>query len=117
MKTDERLGIGCGPGWFPLIIETDRRLSDLDPGYQVVQLKAKWGELRYYIQTSPSAPDETRGEMFNVTKQALERSRHICEHCGGPIEVEITETGGTSTWGCPRCFGDRGCRTDWPGRP
>lgn len=50
--------IGCGPGWYPLIVELDRELAALDPAYRVHQVKEKFGTLRYYFSPSPEAPLE-----------------------------------------------------------
>jgi hypothetical protein len=41
--------ISCGPGWYPFIIELDRKLAEIAPDYQLHQVKEKFGTLRYYI--------------------------------------------------------------------
>lgn len=41
--------IGCGPGWYPLIIELDEQIASLWLGYEVQQVKEKYGSLRYYV--------------------------------------------------------------------
>lgn len=35
--------------WLPHLAELDRNLADVDPTYQLSQVKEKWGGLRYYI--------------------------------------------------------------------
>jgi len=42
--------ISCGKGWYPLIIQLDQKLEDLVPGYEVNQVKEKFGTLRYYFE-------------------------------------------------------------------
>ena len=42
--------IECGPGWYPIIVETDAALAAIDPGYEVHQVKEKWGTLCYYAE-------------------------------------------------------------------
>jgi hypothetical protein len=70
--------IGCREGWYPLIVELDRRLADLDPGYHVHQVKEKYGTLSYYIQGAPIVA----AAMEALVDQAEAESAHICESCG-----------------------------------
>jgi hypothetical protein len=39
--------IDCGPGWYPILVGLDLRLAELAPGYEVYQVKEKFGTLRY----------------------------------------------------------------------
>ena len=41
--------ISCDRGWYPIIVEVDRQLEELIPGYQVNQIKEKFGTLSYYF--------------------------------------------------------------------
>lgn len=45
--------IGCGPGWYRLLVELDTQLAALDPDYRVQQVKEKFGTLRYYCSLAP----------------------------------------------------------------
>lgn len=40
--------IACGPGWHQLLVELDTTLARIEPGYEVHQIKEKFGGLRYY---------------------------------------------------------------------
>jgi hypothetical protein len=73
--------IGCDRGWYPLILALDEELSALDPGYTVLQVKQKFGELRYYFETTRN---DVADEMKRLTEEFKEASRRICERCGGP---------------------------------
>ena len=55
---DERWGasFGCDEGWYPLIAGLHEQLSVLVPDYTLVQVKEKFGGLRYY--TSLDGVDE-----------------------------------------------------------
>lgn len=35
--------------WYPILKETHERIEALIPGYNIAQIKEKWGGLRYYI--------------------------------------------------------------------
>lgn len=41
--------ISCSSGWYPLIIELDKKLAEIFPDYELHQVKEKFGTLRYYI--------------------------------------------------------------------
>ena len=41
--------ISCNRGWYPLIIELDQKLAEIEPEYTLHQVKEKFGTLRYYI--------------------------------------------------------------------
>jgi hypothetical protein len=41
--------IRCDIGWYPLVIELDQKLAKIFPGYELHQVKEKFGTLRYYI--------------------------------------------------------------------
>jgi hypothetical protein len=86
--------IGCGKGWYPLIVELDQRLADLDPGYHVHQVKEKYGTLSYYVQGAPFVA----AAMEALVEQAEAESARICEQCGG--EGVLMEDCG---WYATRC--------------
>jgi len=41
--------ISCGSGWYPLLVELDEKLAQIEPDYEIHQVKEKFGTLRYYI--------------------------------------------------------------------
>ena len=45
--------------WYPIIKQTNDLLTDLVPGYEITQIKDKFGGLRYY---------------YNVPKEVLEQA-------------------------------------------
>ena len=65
---------------YPLIVELDRGLAELDPNYTLLQVKEKWGALRLYFEGAP----EVVGAMQALVDRASEASKGICELCGGP---------------------------------
>lgn len=50
-RIPERWGrwISCSRGWYPMIIELDKKLAEIFPDYELHQVKEKFGTLRYYI--------------------------------------------------------------------
>ncbi len=73
-----------GPGWLPLIEVLDRQLTAIDPYYDIVQIKEKFGGLRYYITTSEGYINTDR--MYAIIDTIESLSFRICEDCGRPGE-------------------------------
>jgi hypothetical protein len=48
--------ISCASGWYPLLIELDEKLAQIEPDYEIHQVKEKFGTLRYYIGISDLKP-------------------------------------------------------------
>lgn len=77
--------LSVGAGWYPLVIATDAQLSRLDPHYRVLQVKEKFGTLRYYCRASGDDPEpELLDAMDAITDDAERASATICERCGQP---------------------------------
>lgn len=81
--------IECGRGWLELIMACHYKLESLDPNYKILQIKEKYGNLRYYFSTNTD--DETRRKMQNIAFDYEERSCEVCEECGYPGTLEKFE--------------------------
>lgn len=108
-------GIQCGDGWHDLVrqlchdIERVATEAGLDPDSEdwprVVQIKEKFGTLRFYIRTPADIDDEQPSDMVaesgpgrmisfrpvagmskirELVMEAEQRSGTLCEHCGAP---------------------------------
>lgn len=83
---DPSLWVGVGKGWYDLVLELDRKLAEIDPDYGVVQVKEKFGGLRYYAN---SREISTEGDWLNdpfrvLIREAERKSYRTCERCGKP---------------------------------
>ncbi len=67
----------CGSGWLPLIEDLVQKLIALGWNREVVQVKTKFGALRFYVA-------EHTEEMEKLIAQAENRSASVCERCGKP---------------------------------
>lgn len=72
-----------GPGWQPLLDELEARLEATGVPYTVVQIKEKFGGLRYYVDFGVDY-DEVPSEFFKAIDDAELRSYVTCEFCGKP---------------------------------
>lgn len=79
-------GFSCGDGWFQLIYDLSVIIEDYarrqkDEGVEmdclplVMQVKEKFGELRFYIDFIPD-------ELDDLVEAACEKSATVCEVCG-----------------------------------
>jgi len=99
-------GIDCGDGWYWLIDQLCQSLqSDVDsrnltakkliPQIEAVQVKEKFGGLRFYTQ---SANDE----QYGMIDLAETMSYSICENCGS-VE-DVSQTKGWIKTLCEKCM-------------
>ena len=96
-KDDYRLsgmGIGfrCDDGWYDLIYSLCERLEpmvaalgDRASDFQIVQVKEKFGGLRFYV-------DGSNAEIEEAIDSASELSIVTCEVCGNPGSLEEDAT-------------------------
>lgn len=52
--------------WYPIIKQTHDRLTEIIPGYNIAQIKEKFGGLRFYIDYPETAEDVTRKDQYYV---------------------------------------------------
>jgi hypothetical protein len=69
--------IECADGWFHLINDLCVKLNDISPNVEVVQVKQKFGGLRFYT-------GGVTEEQYKLIQEAEEESYTICEICGLP---------------------------------
>lgn len=94
--------IDVEPGWYALVVDTDAQLAALDPDYVVLQVKEKFGALRYYCQPSGEDPaPEVCDALDAITDEAERRSATICERCGQP--GRLADFAGRLKTLCQRC--------------
>ena len=72
--------VSCDAGWYPLIIRIDAQLVEVDPDYEVHQIKEKFGGLDFNFGTGKGL--DALLAMNAITRVAREESQHVCERCG-----------------------------------
>lgn len=96
----ERLGkypyLDIGEGWYPLVIQLDAKLAEIDPDYTLAQVKEKFGGLRYYVDTV-NASDDDLERFRELVREAEAASYTICDVCGLPGKAN------NSGWVRTRC--------------
>lgn len=95
-------GFSCGDGWYSILYALSKRLTEYliahpSVDIEVVQVKCKFGDLRFYITGGDA---ETR-EMI---EQARECARNTCEICGSPLSRNDLQNFSSATAVCRRCL-------------
>ena len=68
-------GFECDDGWFELIKKLSEKLEPM--GAVAVQVKEKYGTLRFYAHN-------TTEEALDLIEEAEDKTEKICEKCGSP---------------------------------
>lgn len=71
----------CSSGWWPIVAKLDRDIAELVPDYSLLQVKEKFGGLRYYVALPAGAPEE---EIHRLIAAAETTAGFTCEFCGEP---------------------------------
>lgn len=69
-------------GWKDIVLKADKMLAHIDPGYQIQQIKEKYGTLRYYFGTNHEYGSVEYEIMSAIETWAEQRSANTCEVCG-----------------------------------
>lgn len=73
-------GFECSDGWYDLIYrmsEDLNKIEDLPEGFEIIQVKEKFGTLRVYTINGNE-------KAFERINQAEQESSKTCEVCGSP---------------------------------
>lgn len=71
-----RIGADVGDGWKPIALEAHERIEALHPGYVILQVKEKFGGLRFCTEF------DQEKEVSEIIAAAERRALDTCEMCG-----------------------------------
>ena len=71
-------------GWYQIIVDCDNELTAIDPNYSILQIKEKFGGLRYYMSPSNDTTVEQRDAMHKVVSKYEVVAAQTCEATGLP---------------------------------
>ena len=85
-------GVECRDGWYDLLVDLIGKLLKLEEeepdtfeSFAVVQIKQKFGELRFYVEGDP---ENGMRRIHSLIGAYEYRSLSICEICGKPAKVQ-----------------------------
>lgn len=74
--------VSTGPGWYPIIAKLDQDLRKVAPDYRVLQVKEKFGGLRYYTIFPSANWLDIKDQVNPLTRAAEAEANRTCEECG-----------------------------------
>jgi len=78
-KTCMCWGLAIGDGWFNIVYDLSKKITEIAPEVQVVQVKEKFGGLRFY---TGSVLKDHSDNVYKLINEAEEKSFKTCEICG-----------------------------------
>ena len=73
--------VWCESGWWPLLLELDSEMADIDPLYMIYQVKEKFGRIAYYY--APSQPNFYK-QLQDLVSKFSSKIDATCEKTGKP---------------------------------
>lgn len=98
-------GRECDSGWDKLIDELIEELNELPDDIEVLQIKEKYGGLRFYVN---GASDKA----FDIISRYENYSYHVCECCGDFYTAKLRVKNGWYKTLCNKCAKDMEYRND-----
>jgi hypothetical protein len=82
----EHFMISIPPGWLKLVDSLNMQLAHISPGYEIYQIKEKFGRLRFYAKYVPRSneTDQKVAESIfeSIIHSAEMTSANMCDQCG-----------------------------------
>lgn len=94
-------------GWVPLLQSLNKILNRLDCDYRVLQIKDKFGGLRFYFKPSEHLDVDVKNAMGVLVRAAEAASYEVCSYCGGR-GVFYQDPSGWGVIACGPCGTSRG---------
>jgi len=76
--------IDVDEGWYQIVIDCDKELTQIDPDYQIYQIKEKFGRLRYYHKASQPFEEKIYLKLASIVSKYEALSSCTCEATGLP---------------------------------
>lgn len=74
--------IDVDEGWYQIVIDCDNELLEIDANYIPLQIKQKFGTLRYYVEPSIPGDASLVTALNSITSKYEALSTGICEATG-----------------------------------
>jgi hypothetical protein len=87
-----QFGLEIKAGWHDLVMACALKLESLNCGVEAVQIKEKFGTLRFYIEKGNASVNKAIAEAEALASKT-------CEYCGAPGELRTDKS-----WWKTMCF-------------
>jgi len=89
--------VGCPKGWEQLVLDAHAKLVETDPEYKIMQIKEKFGGLRFYVAHKDYEAAE------EAIRPAEIASYETCDTCGTKENVSTATLGEGFYWVLTLC--------------
>lgn len=80
----QEIQFGTPPGWRRIVDELVKDLNKSDADIEIVQVKEKFGGLRFYIDLRNQLSEEAWRRIYERIDQAESESYSVCDRDGSP---------------------------------
>jgi hypothetical protein len=87
----------CGDGWFDLIYELSKKITELDPKAEATQVKEKFGTLRFCVMSDSD-------KIIGLISEYEDKSAETCERCGDTETARTRDDDGWLVTLCDKCY-------------
>lgn len=87
----------CEDGWLPLIEGCLTKLEAFGVPVEIRRIREKMGCLRLDVATPAGLSTEDKIRWADIVRAAEEAAQNICEICGAPGRLRVSETGTHAT--------------------
>jgi hypothetical protein len=84
---DSCIDDSIGKGWLNLVNQLIDDILRIDPNIKIVQIKEKFGSLRFYYDYGDST-EKTYKLIDDLVSKAEKDSKTICEACGSAKDID-----------------------------
>ena len=74
--------IDVDEGWYQIVVDCSKEIDTIYPHYKILQIKQKFGGLRFYLDIYGDATNEQRNQVYEVIRKYEKLALQTCEATG-----------------------------------
>ena len=76
--------IDVDEGWYQIVVDCSKAIDAIHPHYKILQIKQKFGGLRFYLDIHGDATSEQRNQIYETIRKYEKIAEKTCEATGLP---------------------------------
>ena len=76
--------IDVDEGWYQIVVDCSKAIDAIYPHYKILQIKQKFGGLRFYLDIHGDATKEQCNEIYKIIRKYEKIAGQTCEATGLP---------------------------------
>lgn len=78
------IDVDVDEGWYQIVVDCSKAIDAIYPHYKILQIKQKFGGLRFYLDIHGDATSEQRNQIYATIRNYEEIAQKTCEATGLP---------------------------------